>query len=233
MATYVLIHGAGDDSSHWERLVPELERRGHDTVAPDLPCDDDHAGFAQYAQTVVDAIGDRTDLLVVAQSLAGFTAPLVATRVPVRLLVFLNAMVPRIGEAPGDYWDNTGWENARREAAAREGRSLGDDFDPVTEFLNDVPADVVAATMARPMRTQSSTPFEQPYPLTAWPAVPVRSLLARDDRFFPADYQRRIARERLGVTADEMPGGHCPALGHPEELAARLEAYRAATFTTA
>ena len=108
MATYVLIHGAGDESFHWHRLVPELTRRGHDIVAPDLPCDDDRAGFAEYTQTVLDAVGDRTDLIVVAQSLAGFTAPLVAERAPVRLLVFLNAMVPRVGEVPGEYWDACG-----------------------------------------------------------------------------------------------------------------------------
>jgi pimeloyl-ACP methyl ester carboxylesterase len=229
MATYVLIHGAGDESFYWHRLVPLLERRGHDTVAPDLPCDNDRAGFEQYAQTVIDAIGDRSDrgdLIVVAQSLGGFTAPIVAARVPVRLLVFLNPMVPRIGEAPAQYWDITHWEAARRETAEGE-------FDPVAEFYNDVPADVVAATLARPQRGQSSTPMSQPYPLTEWPAVPVRYLLARDDRFFPAEYQRRVARERLGVTADEMPGGHCVALGRPEELAERLEEYRTATFRSA
>jgi pimeloyl-ACP methyl ester carboxylesterase len=226
MATYVLIPGAADEPFYWHRLVPELERRGHDTVTPDLPCDDDRAGFAEYAQSVIDAIGDRRDrddLIVVAQSLGGFTAPIVAARVPVRLLVFLNGMVPRIGEPPSEYWDITQWEAARQEPA-------GGEFDPVAEFYNDVPADVVAATLARPERAQSSTPMSQPYPLTEWPAVPVRYLLGRDDRFFPAEYQRRVARERLGVTADEMPGGHCVALGRPAELAERLEAYRTATF---
>jgi pimeloyl-ACP methyl ester carboxylesterase len=49
--------------------------------------------------------------------------------------------------------------------------------------------------------------------------------VGRDDRFFPAGFQRRVARERLGVSADEMPGGHLVALSQPEELAARLEAY--------
>ena len=53
-----------------------------------------------------------------------------------------------------------------------------------------------------------------------------RFLLCRDDRFFPADFQRRVVRERLGIVPDEMPGGHLPALGHPDELVARLEAYR-------
>ena len=59
MATYVLIHGAGSDSWYWHLVAPELRAMGHDVVAPDLPCDDDSAGLAEYADTVVDAIGDR------------------------------------------------------------------------------------------------------------------------------------------------------------------------------
>ncbi len=57
--------------------------------------------------------------------------------------------------------------------------------------------------------------------------MPTRFLLCRDDRFFPAEFQRRVVRERLGIEPDEMDGGHLPALAHPDELVERLEAYRA------
>src|SRR5688572_15014285 len=99
MATYVLIHGASSDSWYWHLLVPELRAWGHDVVAPDLPSDDDSAGFPEYADAVVNAIGDRTDLILVAQSLAGLTAPLVCERVRVDLLVMLAAMIPLPGES--------------------------------------------------------------------------------------------------------------------------------------
>jgi pimeloyl-ACP methyl ester carboxylesterase len=219
-ATYVLIHGAGSDAWYWHRVVPLLRARGHEVVAMDLPCDDDAAGLDEYAGAVVRAIGDRTDLILVAQSLAGFTAPLVCEQVPVRLLVLLAAMVPNPGESPGDWWANTGWD----EAVGPEAK--GADFDPVTVFLHDVPPDV-AAESAHHVRAQSGTPFEQPWPLTGWPDVETRFLLCRDDRFFPAEFQRRVVRARLGIAPDEMDGGHLPALGHPGELVARLEAYRA------
>ena len=65
----------------------------------------------------------------------------------------------------------------------------------------------------------------EPWPMTAWPDVPTRVLLCRSDRLFPAPYLRRVARERLGITPDEMEGGHTPALSHPTELADRLDAY--------
>lgn len=228
MATYVLIHGAASDSWYWHLVDAELRRRGHDVVAMDLPCDDDSAGFSEYADAVVAAIGDRTGLILVAQSLAGFTAPLVCERVPVDLLVLLAAMVPRPGESAGDWWGNTGHERARREQARRDGRPADGGFDVMTEFFHDVPPSVVAEAMARGERDQSSTPMEQPWPLEAWPDVPTRFLLCRHDRFFPAEFMRRVVRERLGITPDEMDGGHLPALSRPEELTARLESYRTA-----
>src|ERR687898_756760 len=164
MATFVLIHGAGDDSWYWHLVVPELRARGHEVVAVDLPCEDDSAGLPEYADAVVEAIGDRNDLVLVAQSMAGFTAPLVCERVPVDLMVLLAAMIPAPGESPGDWWDNTGWEQARREQNQRDGRDPDAEIDVIADFLHDVPPDVVADAMARGERSQSGTPFEKPWP---------------------------------------------------------------------
>ena len=97
MAAFALIHGGGDAGWYWHLVERELRLRGHDTVAPDLPCDDDTAGLAEYADTVVRAAGDRGDLVVAAQSLGGFTAPLVAARRPVAVLALVAGMIP----APG------------------------------------------------------------------------------------------------------------------------------------
>jgi pimeloyl-ACP methyl ester carboxylesterase len=108
----------------------------------------------------------------------------------------------------------------------RDGRPEDAAFDPIETFFHDVPPDVTAEAMARGERTQSGTPFEKPWPLAAWPDVPTKFLLCRDDRFFPAEFQRRVVRDRLGITPDEMAGGHLPALAHPKELAERLQAYR-------
>jgi hypothetical protein len=43
-----------------------------------------------------------------------------------------------------------------------------------------------------------------------------------DDRFFPAAFQRALARDRLGTEADVLPGGHLIALSQPDRLAAYL-----------
>ena len=217
----MLIHGASD-SWYWHLVVPDLRALGHEVVAPDLPSDD-AAGLAGYTDTVVDAIGDRTDLVVVAHSLGGFTAPLVCARVRADLLVLVTAMVPSPGETAGDWWENTGAERARRDHDSGSG-----EVDLRTSFFHDVPQEVTDEALAREPRSESAAMWTDPWPLTAWPDVPTRFLLCRDDRFFPAPFQRRVVRKRLGIEPDEFPSGHLPALSRPEELVGRLEAYRTA-----
>ena len=214
MATFVLIHGAGDVGWYWHLVDAALRERGHDVVAPDLPCDDDAAGLPEYADAVIEAIGERTDLVVVGQSLGGFTAPLVCERVPVRSLVLVAPMIPDPGEAATDYWTNTRYGEEVRERYE----------DEIALFYQDVPADLASKALKRGRR-QSEARLDEPSPLGAWPDVATRVLLCRDDRVFPAPYVRRVSRERLGITPDEIDGGHTPALSRPEELADRLDAY--------
>jgi pimeloyl-ACP methyl ester carboxylesterase len=226
MTTYALIPGAGGSAWYWHRLVPELLQRGHHAVAVELPAGDDSAGLTEYCGAVVEAIGNRTNVILVAQSLGGFTAPLVCQRLPVDLLVMLNAMVPVPGETAGDWWEHTGHRAARQRQAAHDGRLLDDDPDFLDAFFHDVPVDLRAQAMANGAPAQAQTPFTQPWPLKAWPDVPTMFLQSRDDRFFPVEFQRRVVRDRLGLTPDEMAGGHLVALSHPVELANRLERYR-------
>jgi pimeloyl-ACP methyl ester carboxylesterase len=230
MATYVLIHGASD-AFYWHRVVPMLEARGHEVVAPDLPIGDENAGFADYADTVVDAVvdavGHRSDLIVVCQSMGAYTAPIVCQRLPVELLILVAPMIPAPGETPGQWWANTNQRQAQRELDEREGREPDADFDVVATFLHDVPEDVIRASLDHGIPGQSENIFNQPWPLEAWPDVPTRVLVGRDDRLFPLDFARRVSKERLGITPDETPGGHLLAFGHPDALVDWLESYRA------
>jgi pimeloyl-ACP methyl ester carboxylesterase len=214
--TFALIHGAGDVGWYWHLVEAELREHGHDVVAPDLPCEDDAAGLAEYADAVVEAIGDRSPLVVVAQSAGGFTAPLVCERVPAELMVLVAPMIPEPGEAPDDYWSNTGYGDEVTERYE----------DEVALFYQDVPAELAAEALRRG-RTESTARTGEPSPLREWPGVPTRVLLCRDDRLFPPGFVRRVARERLGIVPDEMDGGHTPALSRPRDLAERLEAYAA------
>jgi pimeloyl-ACP methyl ester carboxylesterase len=107
-----------------------------------------------------------------------------------------------------------------------EARGPNASDDPVEIFLHDVPPDV-ARESEHHVHAQSGTVFAAPCPLVAWPEVPTRFLLCRDDRFFPAGFQRRVVRERLGIVPAEMDGGHLPALSRPHELAELILRYHA------
>ncbi|MET7986932.1 alpha/beta hydrolase [Streptomyces sp. NPDC005281] len=216
---FVLVPGAGGAAWYWHRVVSELRARGHEAVAVDLPGADKSAGLPEYTDAVVGAIGDRTDTVLVAQSLGGFTAPMVCTRVPVGLLVLVNAMVPLPGETPGQWWVSTGSEPAR--LAAAEAGGYGPEFDLDTYFLHDVPAEIAAAGAGHE-RPEADIAFNQPCDIERWPDTTTRVLAATGDRFFPFDFQRRVARDRLGIEAEPIPGGHLAALSQPSALVDQL-----------
>jgi pimeloyl-ACP methyl ester carboxylesterase len=223
--TFVLVPGAGGDAWYWHLVVEELESRGYDAVAVDLPATDDTAGFEEYAEVVVAAAADRRPLVLVAQSMGGLTVPLVCQRLPVALIVLVNAMIPRPGESGGAWWEATGQAQARAEHAAAQGRTVSDAVDPQEDFLHDLSGEALAEALRRGDPQQSGTPFAAPVAFEGWPDVPTRVLAGRDDRFFPPSFQRRVARERLGITPDEIPGGHLVALANPAAVGERLDAY--------
>jgi hypothetical protein len=217
--TFVLIPGAGGTAWYWHLVAPLLREAGHEAIAVDLPGDDPAAGLPEYAGLVTSAIGNRGNVVLVAQSLGGFTAPLVAARVPVAALVFVNAMIPRPGETPGAWWDNTRWADARVAAAEQGGYST--EFDLGVHFLHDVPPDVAAAGEPY-QRPEADVVFGSVCDFSGWPPVPIRALAGADDRFFPVGFQQALARDRLGINADVLPGGHLMSLSHPARVASYL-----------
>jgi hypothetical protein len=154
----------------------------------------------------------------VSHSLGAFTAPLAADRIGAALLVLACPMIPAPGETAAGWWEATGWEDARRA------EGLPSEADDDRDFFHDVPPERVAEAERDAERPGPAGMWEDPWPLPAWPDVPTRVLLCRGDRFFPPAFVRRLAADRLGITPDEMDGGHLPALARPEELAVRLAA---------
>lgn len=208
MTTYALIHGGGDGGWSWHLVEAELRSRGHRTVAPDLPADDETATLSDYADFVVDAIGDTDDdVVVVGHSFGGFTAALVAARRPVSGLVFLAGMIPRPGEPPADWWTNTGYAGS------------DDDEDPRATYYHDVPDALADEAMARERQHPSEPAYTQPWPLDTLPDVPVRAIVCTEDRLFAPGFLRGVVRDRLGVEPEDLAGGHCVALAHPKALA--------------
>jgi pimeloyl-ACP methyl ester carboxylesterase len=219
VSTYLLIPGAGGVAWFWHRVTPLLRAAGHTAIAVDLPGDDPDAGLPEYADLIAEAGSGQPDLVLVAQSLGAFAALPACALLPVRALVLLNAMLPAPGETASAWGENTGAGRART-AAARAG-GYTEEFELDTYFLHDVAPEVAAAGEPY-QRPEADIAFEQPCPFERWPEIETMVLAGRDDRLFPIDFQRRVARERIGAEIQPLPGGHLNALSEPDAVAGAL-----------
>ena len=220
--SFVLVPGSGGNAGYWRLVIPLLQQAGYHSVAVSLP-NWPGATFDDHADAIVGAAATPAEVTLVAQSMGAFSAPLTCDRLPVTELVLLNAMIPMPGETAGEWWANTGQPEAMRTNDLREGRDPDAGFDAQTYFLHDMPPDVLALLMSSEAEEQpAESLFQTGFALSRWPDVPIAVLAGRDDRFFPYEFQRRVAMERLGVEPEQLPGGHLLALSQPEALAARL-----------
>jgi pimeloyl-ACP methyl ester carboxylesterase len=224
MAVFALIHGAGDGGWAWHLVQAALRDRGHEAVAPDLPTDRTDATWEDCVDVVVEAVDGAEGVVVVGQSSGGFVVPLVAQRLDARLQVFVAGLVPQPGEVADEWFGDVGWAEAVAEQAREDGGLTGN-ADPLVAFYHDVPRELAAQAMARERPTAEGL-GGTPLPLATLPPIPARFVVTTRDRFIPPPVQRRVAAERLAISApDEMESGHCPQLSRPEELARLLAGY--------
>jgi pimeloyl-ACP methyl ester carboxylesterase len=223
----VLVHGSYVGAWIWDLVSPDLERRGHRVTAVDLPVSDPAAGAAAYAQTIIDSVDWTEPPVVVGHSMSGLVVPLVAVERPVRRLIFVAAMLARPGVSATEQ-RQTEPIDPTTPPSTSQWTDLGEGLwsvgpDTATElFWQDAPPDVAGRAVAR-LRPQAYTVITETSPLTAWPAVPSAYIVCRDDRVMNPAWQRRAARERLGVEPVELDGGHSPMLSRPAELAEVLD----------
>jgi pimeloyl-ACP methyl ester carboxylesterase len=223
-----LVHGSYHGAWCWDFLRPELERLGHRVIAMDLPISDPSLGAADYAKAVDDALEPDSEPMLVGHSMAGLVIPLVAARRPVRRLVFLAAFLPSPGRSAGEQ-RATEAIDGRIPPRTAEWTDLGNDVwmvgpNTATEiFFQDAPP-AVARWATKRLRPQAYRVLTETTPLTTWPAIESRSIVCRDDRAINPEWVRLAARERLGIEAIEIGGGHSPFLTRPAELARVLNA---------
>jgi pimeloyl-ACP methyl ester carboxylesterase len=217
MSLFCLVHGSAQGPSGWNRLVPELKRRGHQTICVDLPTNEPAAGAARYAQVIADSLKEAQESpIVVATSASGMSLPLVPEYARVKRMVFLAALIPEPGKSVMQRFQadplmfNPEWvgkDPTKDPAAARQ--FLFHDCEPAVADW--------ALTTLRLMYAREAM-FE-PCPLQRWPGVPATCILCRADRTVNGNWWRKEAERLLRVAPIELPGGHCPHVSRPAELA--------------
>lgn len=222
----VLVHGSYHGAWCWDRLVPELEARGHRVLTVDLPISDAAAGLAEYADAVEATVDGLTAPILVGHSMAGLVIPLVAERHALAKLIFLAAFVPEPGVSLGEQREREPIDGTVTLKTA-EWTDLGDNVwmvgpNTATElFYPDArPGD--AAWAVSQLRPQAYRFMSEPSPLSAWPDVPSRYIVCHDDVAINPHWCRSAARERLGTEAVEIAGAHSPFVTRPAELAELL-----------
>jgi len=235
MTTFAMVHGAWAGAWCWEPVAPHLEARGDRVLAVDLPCENQRATFDTYADFVVRALDEALvdDVVLVGHSLGGQTIPLVAARRPVQRLVYLGAFVPIPGRSFAEQLEaepDSLLPEYLSGTSEPDGRGCTRWVDPEVArraLWADAEDEEAGAAFER-LRPQATTPFAVPNPLPELPAVPSTYVVCSEDGIANPDRGRKVARERLGTEAIELPGSHCPFLSRPRELSALLHELGAA-----
>ena len=152
------------------------------------------------------------------------TAPLYR---PIRRLIFLAAFLPSPGRSANDQRASEPIDG-RVPPTTAEWIDIGENVWMVgpktaTELFFPDATPAVARWATQRLRPQSYRVTSETTPLEAWPDVECRSIVCRDDRAINPAWVRAAARDRLGVEAVEISGGHSPFLTRPVELALALD----------
>ena len=235
MATFGLIHGAWHGGWCWTNVVAALEELGHTAVAVDLPIDQPTASTVEYARVAAEALAAGEPPIVVAHSMAGLVAPLVAETIRVRGLTYLAAVLRLPGRSLAD--DRADHLNDDISPPGF-GKELKRDAEGLTWWATAADAarhlyhdasEAEAAWAFAHLRHQKGY-WTDRSPQSAWPSVPAVSIVCAEDRAVTPEWSRRVARDWLGVTPIEFPGGHSPHLTRPHELAVLLDRLAQSVF---
>ena len=194
--------------------MEELTSRGHRCVAPDLPYDDPTATWDTYAEVVIDALSGVDDPVLVGHSGGAMTIPLVASRRPVKLLVYLCPSTPIATPRPNapTALQEGAWDAVKTDELGRDWWEPDDAVRGMYRHLDPALAQWAAGRLRH-----DADPG--PYPLEAPPKLPSLYIYTTEDEFFTPESRRWAARNVFSLEPIKVEGGHFPMLERPSELA--------------
>jgi pimeloyl-ACP methyl ester carboxylesterase len=234
MSTYVLVHGAWHGRWCWYKVVPLLERAGHQVITPDLPSlGADRTPIAQVSlrgwtdciRKILDA--QHEPVTLIGHSLAGIVISQVAEERPdkIRALVYLAALLLRSGESALQVMRGDGTSLVLPNLVVSEDQSCvtvrADAIRRV--FYGDCSdEDITLAGML--LMPTARLPSATPVVLTDQrfgrvPRVFIECVL---DNAIPLPLQRQMCANTPCQKIISMNTSHSPFLSAPEELVSHL-----------
>jgi pimeloyl-ACP methyl ester carboxylesterase len=236
VATFVLAHGAWSSGWAWKKMRPLFRAGGHEFFSPSYTGLGERAHLAHpgidLETHINDVLGtlrveDLRDVVLIGHSYGGLVSTGVAARARdrIRLLVYLDAFVPRPGQCGFDLVS----PRARAQAEARQGPDAWQ-IPPAPLPPDTAPEDVAWATPLRlphPIGTlQQRLDFDEN-------RLPPRAYIyctrrAPDDVFGPSAERAR----REGWPYVELDASHNPHITAPGALYDVLTTLGAAALPT-
>jgi pimeloyl-ACP methyl ester carboxylesterase len=231
--TIVLVHGAFEDASIWNKVIQRLQRDGYPVVAfanPLLGV----AVDAAYLRSVMDRI--QGSVILVAHSYGGAVITQAGTDPKVKALVYAAAVMPAAGEAasnlleryPGSTFPTSVEAVTYSLPDGTKGTYLlyqAEKFHP--NVAADVPASEAAMMLAtqRPMNVAALT---ETLTSAAWTNKPSWQIRTLQDLAIPLDEQKFEAK-RAKSHVVEVNASHAVTVSKPDVVAdVIIQAARAA-----
>ncbi|MBI3249382.1 MAG: alpha/beta hydrolase [Deltaproteobacteria bacterium] len=226
MGTYVLVHGAWHGGWCWRRVTPLLQAAGHAVFTPTLTGLGErfHLASAEvdldtHVQDVVNLLEfeELRDVILVGHSYGGMVITGVTERAADRLqhVVYLDAFVPRDGQALVDLLTPQFRDDLRQQAHASGGRLPP--F-PVERYGVFAAADVAWVTpklVPHPAKTMT-TPVSLTQPQAL--ALPKTYVYCNKPAMGPFDQFVEQVRTTPGWQYRELATGHDAMVTMPHEL---------------
>lgn len=229
--TIVLVHGAWANAAAWNDVSKTLKSKGYEVLAVNLPGHgaDTTSPTSITLQTYVDvvkkAIGNRSHVILVGHSMAGFVISEVAEQIPdqIQKLVYVAAFLPRSGE--------TLLGLSQQDAGSHIGKYLQPDprkgiasiaSDGVQDlFAADAPQQVVDYLVAH-NKPEPLTPFTNPVTLTDdhFGKVSKAYVYTVYDQAISYAFQQEMVQHTPIERVYAIPSSHTPFLSEPGVLAA-------------
>jgi pimeloyl-ACP methyl ester carboxylesterase len=233
MSKFVLVHGAWHGAWCWYKVVPLLERAGHEVIAMDLPSlgIDRTPISAVTLETWTDSVVAALDRgaeqsVLVGHSMGGIVISQAAERHPekVKILVYISAFLLRDGESLLSLAAQDPGKIPEISTLSSDGRSMNFNPHRARDVLyNDCSEDDIALA-TRLLPAQALAPLESPQRLSEsrFGRVPRIYIQCLRDRAVPPALQFAMCASSPCARIIAMDSDHSPFLSHPQALAGHL-----------
>ena len=232
MARFVLVHGAFHGAWCWDPLVAELEAKGHEVIAVDLPghgddpTPDEDVTLAGASAALCAVLRNGRPAILVSHSMGGVVCTQAASDCPehVERLVYVTAYIPTSGERLADlakFPENEGDQVVpnmivERPVATFPPEKAADVFYPL---CTDEQAQAAAARLCPSPLSLFGTPLS----LNGVQPPPAAFVTCEQDRAVPIALQRMMLERRGCTDVLELDTDHSPFMSKTAELAAFLD----------